>query len=173
MARRMGVLGLVLAACGLALVGCGGERDEGGAEVVVQALSAADVARVTLTITGDGIAAPIVNDLTRVGAQWVGRINAIPAGAARTFDAAARDGAGTLLYQGQAIVDIGAGERVVVAIVAQQAAAPAPFANSAPVNESLVASRSEVAPGDRITLIATARVASLPRAVCIAQEKHA
>jgi hypothetical protein len=64
-----------------------------------QALSSADVQRVTVTITGDdGIPAPIVAQLAAAANAWQGTIDRIPAGADRTFHGEAYDAAGVLLW---------------------------------------------------------------------------
>ncbi|NOK23780.1 hypothetical protein, partial [Corallococcus carmarthensis] len=70
--------GLAVLALGLvlALVGCGGPQDtaEGGAQAVVtlpQALSASDVVRVELTVSGAGMTTR-TDALVKTGGQWGG-----------------------------------------------------------------------------------------------------
>ncbi|HEX7499763.1 MAG TPA: hypothetical protein VF524_05585, partial [Polyangia bacterium] len=74
----------------LSSTGCADHPDQsgperGGVEVKVYAINAADVYSVTVTITGDGIADPIVVPLSKVGDQWVANLSGIPAGMNRTF----------------------------------------------------------------------------------------
>ncbi|MBX7193264.1 MAG: putative Ig domain-containing protein [Sandaracinaceae bacterium] len=86
----------------------------------VAALSAADVDRVEVTITGAGIDPPIVQELSRAGAQWRGAIGGIPAGTDRTFTVVAYDAGGTPIYEGTATgVTVVAGDSVTVVIVLQ------------------------------------------------------
>ena len=89
----------------LSLCGCS-ERTNGpslgNAEVKMYAISAADVYSVTVTITADDIAAPIVVPLTKVGDQWVVSLAGIPAGTNRTFTLSALDASGTEIYSGVA-----------------------------------------------------------------------
>ncbi|WP_415835590.1 hypothetical protein, partial [Corallococcus soli] len=76
--RRKSRSGLALLALGvvLALAGCGGARgqepQEGSAQAVVtlpQALSASDVARVVLTVSGAGMTTR-TDALVKTGGQW-------------------------------------------------------------------------------------------------------
>jgi hypothetical protein len=136
----------------------GGALDEDGSvNVVAQALTVSDVSRVTVTISGSGIAVPIVADLGSSNGQWTATIAKIPAGTNRTFLAQAFDSTGAKRYQGQATgVTIAKGPPAMVAIVAQQIAMPTAYRNAAPVDDSLTASASTVAPGDTISLAARA-----------------
>lgn len=59
-----------------------------------------DVTSATVTISGIGIATPIVNKLTKVGEKWQTIISDIPIGTERIFTGQAYDSGGTLLYQG-------------------------------------------------------------------------
>ncbi|MEJ2218855.1 MAG: hypothetical protein P8099_19900, partial [Gemmatimonadota bacterium] len=142
----------------LALSGChrgSEERRNGSARIAVaaQALSVADVARVTVTVSGDHIDPPLVAELTGGGGDWQGRIDGIPAGEGRTFEARAYDAADTLLYEGRATdVTIVDGEVAIVTIFLQQATPPEPFQNAAPRLLSLVASSNQVAPDGSISL---------------------
>ena len=92
----------------------------GDVSLSVAALSAADVDRVEVTITGAGIDPPIVQELSRAGAQWRGAIGGIPAGTDRTFEVVAYDAAGMPIYEGTAVgVEVVAGDSVTVVIVLQ------------------------------------------------------
>lgn len=130
---------------------------EGEAELAVLALTNADVATVAVTITGPGIATPMVVLLAPSGSQWGGTVGKIPAGTDRTFTLSARDATSTELYVGQATgVTITPGSKASVAINGQQAAPATPVHNAAPIIDSLVASSVNVAPGDAVSLAVTA-----------------
>jgi hypothetical protein len=147
------------ALCLVLLVGCSSapsqDDNAGGATVGVSAgaLSSADVTKVTLTISGPGIAVPIVHDLTKSAGQWTAIIGGIPAGTNRTFAADAFGELNTKIYTGQASgVTIVKGAMAAVLIVLQQKDAPAPFGNAAPRIESLVASTRVVEPAESVVL---------------------
>ncbi len=83
------------------------ESDTGSAELIGstrEALSASDVTRVVVTVTGAGIAAPLVQSLVRVGGRWQGTIGGIPAGSGRSFHGDAFDASSTVIYTGDATV---------------------------------------------------------------------
>ncbi|WP_434781934.1 PKD domain-containing protein [Corallococcus caeni] len=151
-------LGLVLA-----FAGCGGSRSpaeaEGSAQVVLtvpQALSASDVARVELTVSGAGMTTR-TDALVKTGGQWGGVLGQLPVGTGRTFSAQAFDASNTVRYAGQvAPVTILAGQTTAVTLLLQEVNAPAPFDNAAPRILSLVASPGTVAPGGQVALQATA-----------------
>ncbi len=156
------VLGAVFLMCAL---GCTSSRhDEVGANIGVafQELGAAAVTRVTLTVTGDGISPAIVRDLSKVDGRWTGLIGGIPAGTNRLFTADGYDSANVRTFAGQTSgVTITRGQTVSVVIVLQQVAAPTPFVNTTPSITSLVASSNAVAPGEAVSLAATASDADL------------
>jgi hypothetical protein len=78
-------------------------------------------------------------------------------GSGRTFLAQAYDASNTLLYEGQVTgVTISQGSTAAVFILLQQKTAPSPFRNSAPRINSLVASSTQVEPGQSATLSVTA-----------------
>ncbi|WP_147447134.1 Ig-like domain-containing protein [Corallococcus sp. CA054B] len=147
----------------LALAGCGGaqqpEDAEGSAQAVVtlpQALSASDVARVELTVSGAGMTTR-TDALVKTGGQWGGVLGQLPAGTGRTFSAQAFDSTNTVRYSGQVTpVTIQAGQTTAVTLLLQEVNAPAPFDNAAPRILSLVASPGTVAPGGQVALQATA-----------------
>jgi alpha-tubulin suppressor-like RCC1 family protein len=138
------------------MAACAVDSDDHGSAVVgvaTGALSASDVTRVTVAVTGAGITSPIVRKLVKVKGQWTGVIGKIPAGGGRTFKAEAYDAQDTLLYTGEAPgVTIAPGPPVLVHILLQQADPPALFQNSVPVIESLVASAAAVPPGAEVAL---------------------
>jgi hypothetical protein len=139
--------------------GAGAQQDgEGGAsaiEVQTAALSASDAVRVTLRVSGVGISPDIVRDLVRQGSGWRGVIGGIPVGTGRLFHADAYDRFGTIIYQGEATAEITKATTVMVMIVLQQKTPPQPFVNAVPFIDSVVASASQVAPGDQLALGAT------------------
>ena len=100
--------------------GCGAEPT-GEVSLNVAALSAADVDRVEVTITGAGIDPAIVQELSRAGGdQWRGAIGGIPAGSDRTFEVVAYDAGGAPVYTGSATgVVVVEGDSVTVVIVLQ------------------------------------------------------
>ncbi|WP_244238502.1 RCC1 domain-containing protein [Corallococcus terminator] len=153
----------VLAALGLvlALAGCGAQQEvpEGSAQAVVtlpQALSASDVARVELTVSGAGMTTR-TDALVKTAGQWGGVLGQLPAGDGRTFSAQAFDASHTVRYSGQVTpVTIQAGQTTAVTLLLQEVNAPPPFDNAAPRILSLVASPGTVAPGGLVALQATA-----------------
>jgi alpha-tubulin suppressor-like RCC1 family protein len=153
--------GLFVLALVLALVGCGTQREvaEGSAQAVVtlpQALSASDVTRVELTVSGAGMTTR-TDALVKTGGQWGGVLGQLPAGTGRTFRAQAFDASNTVRYAGEVSpVTIQANQTTAVTLLLQEVNAPPPFANAAPRILSLVASPGTVAPGGQVTLQATA-----------------
>jgi N-acetylneuraminic acid mutarotase len=122
---------------------------------VPQALSASDVTRIQVTVSGSSMASFAV-ELAQSNGSWGGLIGHIPAGSGRSFLAKAYDASGTLRFQGQASgVSISANQTTAVAITLQEVAPPPPYANEAPVIDSLVASSTSVATGGTLSLTAT------------------
>jgi hypothetical protein len=164
MPRRVSLrpLNLVVAVLALALAGaCGGEKEaavgEASLGVSAQALSESDISRVTVTVSGSGISPAISRNLFKTAGQWSGTLGGIPVGAERTFLAQAYNASNTLLYEGRVTgVAIDQGVTAAVFILLQQKAAPTPFRNSAPRISSLVASSTQVEPGQSTTLTVTA-----------------
>ncbi|TQF17795.1 kelch-like protein [Myxococcus llanfairpwllgwyngyllgogerychwyrndrobwllllantysiliogogogochensis] len=158
---RWGWACLIIGMLGAAL-GCGssGEVQSLGAVefvgAVSEALAGEDVTRVTVTLTATGVPASTVTLVQDAGA-WRGTFHQVPAGTARMFTAEAFDSQGALRYRGVAEgVTIVAGETAVVAITLQSLSTGAPFDNTVPCIDSLVASSSMVLPGGNIVLRATA-----------------
>ncbi len=155
---RFRFLCTVLLMCTVHMGGCSNNPpplEEGAAAVgvSVSALTAADVTKVTVTVTGTNISNPIVHDLHKVQGQWQGIIGGIPSGDGRVFQAAAFDSGNTLIYEGQtANVTISKGQNIAVLILLQQKDPPDPFNNTVPYIDSLVASSNAVAPGDTVSI---------------------
>jgi hypothetical protein len=132
---------------------------EGAADIGVsaQALSTADVAKVTVTVSAPDLSSSIVSDLRNTGGQWKGVIGAIPAGANRSFLAQAFNSSNTKIYEGQATgVTITQGSTAAVVILLQQSTPPTPFVNSAPKLTGLTASLTQVEVNQPVTLSVTA-----------------
>ncbi|ATB43620.1 hypothetical protein CYFUS_009100 [Cystobacter fuscus] len=160
---RRAALAVALLSMGL-LVACGGDSRSASAQLTVmvpQALSAADVARVQVELSGPGIPAPLLTELVQVGGTWTGTISGIPAGTGRLFRASAYDAAAKLLYRGEAgPLSIEPGKTASVAILLQQVEPQVPFENEAPRIDSLVVSTNPVEPGGSVTLTASAHDAN-------------
>lgn len=138
-------------------IACGGGPGfpDGGARVnvVSQALQCDDIARVTVTVAGPGISPDIVAELAGTGCQWDGTIDPIPVGTDRTFTARAYDAGEVLRYQGQATgVAIVGGTVAQVTIVMQQVEPIAPFDNTAPIIDAVVASVDSLEPGESLDI---------------------
>jgi hypothetical protein len=148
------VLALALAAA------CGGETTavgEASIGVSAQALTANDISRVTITVSGSGISPNITRNMVKTAGQWGGTLGGIPVGSDRTFLAQAYDASNHLLYEGQASpVAITQDSTAAVFILLQQKTAPSPFSNSAPRISSLVAASTQLEPGQSTTLSVTA-----------------
>lgn len=164
MLRRVSLrpLSWVVSVLALALaVACAGEPAEAVGEaslgVSAQALTANDISRVTVTVSGSGISPNISRNLFKTSGQWSGTLGGIPVGSDRTFLAQAYNSSNTLLYEGQVTgVTISQSSTAAVFILLQQKTAPSPFNNSAPRISSLVASSTQVDPGQSTTLSVTA-----------------
>jgi hypothetical protein len=152
--RRVILAVLMMASLGVAACDDGPGNNEGAASigVNVQALDAADVVAVRVTVTGDGIDPPIVSELDNVDGQWQGLIDGIPAGE-RTFAAEAVDEDGVVCYSGSTdAVAVVSGETVNVQIFLQQASSPEEFENSMPRFTALVISNTRVGPNETVSL---------------------
>ncbi|MCC6746792.1 MAG: hypothetical protein IT371_03980 [Deltaproteobacteria bacterium] len=144
---------LLAAACG----SLGGAEGGANVRVSVSKLGSSDVQRVALSVTGPGIAEPLVHELAQVEGRWQGTILKIPAGADRVFRAEARGAADAVLFAGQASgVTIAPNGLALVSLRLQQASPPTPFQNHVPIIESLVASAGVVPPGGTVALAVTA-----------------
>ncbi len=140
---------------------CQSEASTIGAAAVsvsTQALSAADVDRVQMTITGPDIEAAIVFDLVRSESEWFGLIEQIPSGIDRTFSAEAFDADGTVVYDGVATgVVITPGTTAAVLLVLQQSTPPDAGLNTPPFIDSVMASSAVVSPGAQVSVVVQAR----------------
>jgi|GEM_PF-1867001 len=137
----------------LLLVGCH-SRSTGSALVLATCLGRCDLFdRVTVTVhPGDGgTFTPLVADLTARGVQWSARIDGIPAGPGRAFDAVAYDRAGSILSAASGKVDIRPRGLSVVAF-----ALGGPAENSVPVIDSLSADAYLAAPLSTVRLSSAA-----------------
>lgn len=143
------------------IVSCVDESEPYGASTIAvycAGLSADDVVRVTVTITGPGIDPSIVDELVgNPQGGWTGLIDNIPSGSDRTFVAQAYDGNNVAIYSGSAAgVTIVGGQANQVIINLQQSSPPDPYENGVPRFESLVVSENTVRPGQTVELTATA-----------------
>ena len=108
-------------------------------------LSQSVIQRVELTVTGPGIATPIVTELGRNASNsWSASVPGIPAGPARSFRAVAYDSSGVVLYEGGAVSDVMAGSTLVLALVLQDP--PEPPNVGVPQISSFEASQGRVVP---------------------------
>jgi hypothetical protein len=124
---------------------------------VQQALSASEVTRVKVTASASDMSS-IVFELAPTHGAWGGLIGNIPVGANRAFLAEAFDASGIKRFQGQATgVTITANQTTAVALILQQVPPPTPYANEAPVVDSLVASLTSVPAGGSLTLTSVVR----------------
>jgi N-acetylneuraminic acid mutarotase len=120
-----------------------------------QALSASDITRVKVTVSAADMSSLVV-ELAKSNGSWGGLIGNIPAGANRAFLAEAFDSSNTKRFQGQTSgVSITANQTTAVAITLQELAPPPPYANEAPVIDSLVASSTSVQAGSSLSLTAS------------------
>jgi N-acetylneuraminic acid mutarotase len=152
---------LLLALCLALLAGCSASSSSsttGSAQFAVsvpQALSSSSVSRVSVTASAADFPSFSV-DLVSSNGVWGGLLGNIPAGSNRTFVAQAFDSSGTLRFQGQTSgVSISANQTTAVALTLQELAPPPPYANEAPVIDSLVASTTSVQTGSSLSLTAT------------------
>jgi hypothetical protein len=164
---RFNVSLLVLVIAALFVSACSGtpkqsqsQSQSGAVELIAQtqdALTASDVVKVTLTVSGNGINPAIVNDLAKSGAHWTGLIGGIPTGTDRTLHADAYDASNNVVYRGDAFhVNVDTDGTAVVALLLQQASPPTPFANAVPLIDSFTASSNAIAPSHTVTLNVTA-----------------
>ncbi|WP_224360766.1 Kelch repeat-containing protein [Hyalangium versicolor] len=120
-----------------------------------QALTSSEVTRVKVTVSAADMS-PLVVELAKSNDSWGGLIGNIPAGSNRAFLAEAFDSSNTKRFQGQASsITITANQTTAVAITLQEIAPPPPYANEAPVIDSLVASSTSVQTGASLSLTAT------------------
>ena len=134
--RAVVLLGMALPL--LFATGCPGSKNKtatGTARVVVRPLiSDATIESMTVTVTGAGFS-PIVADLSLSDVQWTGRLDNIPVGSDRTFDAIAYDGSGHALYTASAVASVLGGAATVVSISLDNRP-PETYQNAFPVIDS-------------------------------------
>ena len=132
----------------------------GSAQIAIRtsAVAAADIVRIVVTVSGNGISPDIVMELLdQPGDIWDGLINNIPEGVDRTITAQAYDSADTLIYSGAVTgVTIEGNETTFVTIQLQQVDPPTPFGNAVPIITSFVVSPMTVGLGDGVLLAVTA-----------------
>src|SRR5215470_13349949 len=108
--RSFRVLAVLFGVWGLAGCHCSGEPGgTGSAQVLATCVgNCGTVARVTLRVSrGDGLDfTEIVTDLPASGSQWTGRVNGIPVGPGRLFEAVALDAQGHQTATGSTKHDI-------------------------------------------------------------------
>ena len=143
------------------------DQATGGARVAVltSELSQADIAHITLTVSGSNIPAPITAELIQApdaGLQWTATVSDIPVGMQR-FAATAFGGVdGGVLYQGATDAIVEAGARAQVVILLQETNPASPFTHVAPAIDSLTASRSTVPASGLVDLSVTAHDRNTP-----------
>jgi len=143
----------------LAGIGCGQASNSpqtGEAEVSVQALSAADVNAVTLTVSGPALTLPRSQTLYKTGGQWGAVIGGLPVGTDYVFSADALDSSNTRIYSGaKSAVSILAKQTVSVQITANQLSTT-PYKNATPVIDQVTLSSKAVTPGDVVSIAVVA-----------------
>jgi hypothetical protein len=119
------------------------------------ALSSSDITRLKVTVSSTDMS-PLVVELAKSNGSWGGLIGNIPAGSNRSFLAEAFDSSNTKRFQGQTSgVTISANQTTAVAVTLQELVPPPPYANEAPVIDSLVASSTSVQTGASLSLTAS------------------
>lgn len=154
---KAGVLGVALLA---SLVSCRGKPEPsdnlGSARVVLRAQSPLEVAQVTLVIQGGNLPSPRTETLAVHSSHVEFLVGGLPAGTGYSFTATGADAQGVVLYRGSAMADILANQTVAVFITLLQVAPPPPFKNAAPIIDSVVIAPALVAPGDVVSVSASA-----------------
>ena len=156
---------VLLAAAALWMIaGCdthtSAEPDEGMVSVTVGgvALSAADIAAVKVTVTGDGISPEITAMLEEASSgEWTGLVEAIPAGDERIFLAEAFDEDDTIIYSGTVDGVVIEGDVTTqVSIFLQPTEPPETFDNAVPIITAFTASPTTVMVGETVALTVVA-----------------
>ena len=146
------VLAVLFGTWGLAGCHCSGEPGgTGSAQVLATCVGdCGAVARVTLRVSrGDGLDfQEIVTDLPASGSQWSGRVNGIPVGQGRLFEAVALDAQGHQTASGSTKHDIEKNAVAPVDISLRPPSGP----NSPPVIDGISASANPVPPGGQSTV---------------------
>jgi len=169
---------LAIAAALVAAAGCGGgggsknqqpPDTSGNAKVAVSAASTqSQINHITLTINQGTVSsanpamADIVLELNQAPSknEWTAAITAIPAGGGRVFKAAAYSAPGTaaanLIYYGETLVSVAAGNTASVTILLQETNVPAGPTRFTPQITALSASNSYVLPSTPVVINVTA-----------------
>ena len=134
-------------------------QDSGGVRIqaATKALRYSDIATVTATLTGPGIAHPYTVPLGPRGANWQANVVGLAAGTGRMISVVARDHSGTGIFSGQAAnVTISPGQTATVSIVLFEMSPAPPYANTAPTIDVLELSVVQIAPGGTVAVHARA-----------------
>ena len=112
-----------------------------------------DIAKIQVSVTGEGIEEVVRQNLTKTNGQWRGVIKQIPAGSKRRFLAVAYDSTGKALFEGSATnVELLPQKTAGIMITLQQKTPNDPFRNTVPVITSLITTSLQVAPQKSIDL---------------------
>lgn len=117
-----------------------------------KALSYSDIATVTATLSGPGIAHPYAIPLGPRANNWQASVVGLPAGTGRMISVLARDHSGTGIFSGQAAnITVNPGQTTSVSIVLFEVSPAPPFANTAPTIDALELSAVQALPGGKVT----------------------
>src|ERR1017187_1867571 len=117
-----------------------------------KALSYSDIATVTATLSGPGLAHPYAIPLGPRGNNWQASVVGLPAGTGRMISVLARDHSGTAIFSGQAAnITVNPGQTTSVSIVLFEVSPAPPFANTAPTIDALELSAVRALPGGKVT----------------------
>lgn len=163
--RTAAFVGVLWALVATGTLGCDNPKPsepEGAGSAVINALSSADISRVVVTVSGDGISPDIVVELSENPPDsWQGLIEDIPVGTQRIFTAEAYDDTDALIYSGQATgITIVGGVTISVTIPLQEVDPPPPFGNAVPIITSFVVSPLSVYLEEDVELFVTANDAN-------------
>jgi hypothetical protein len=121
-------------------------------QAAAKALHYSDIATVTATLSGPGIAHPYAIPLGPRGSNWQANVVGLPAGGGRMISVLARDHSGTGIFSGQAAnITVTSGQTTSVSIILFEVSPAPTFANSAPVIDALELSTVQAVPGGTVT----------------------
>jgi uncharacterized membrane protein YgcG len=146
------------------LASCAGQpnpvKDTGSVQLAITNVPPSGVASVTLVVSGGGLGSATRTENFTVGGSTATLnrlLTGLPAGTGYKFDATAYAANGTTaLYKGSATADVTANNITNVIIVLLELNLPPPYANAAPVIDSVVLSSSTVAPNGTVNVAVTA-----------------
>jgi hypothetical protein len=146
------------------LASCAGQSkpasDTGSVQLAVTNVPPSGVASVKLVVSGGGLGSATRTETFTVGGSTATLnklLTGLPAGTGYKFEATAYAADGTTaLYKGSATADVTANNITDVIIVLLELNLPPPYANAAPVIDSVVLSSSTVAPGGTVSVQVTA-----------------